>query len=146
MIFGFNQYDVVFGGTVAVGSTTNVQGLGFNTGNGDIYGIDGNQFESLGLNDNWKHYVFEMRRDVSYTNNKMYIDGVQQVGLSQVRPAGSGENATNREFNGGLGRIAGWQNDNSYRARMDVAMFRVYNKALTDQEVLDNYNEVKDRF
>ena len=146
MIFGFNLYDVVFGGTVSVGSTTNVQGLGFNTGNGDIYGIDGNQFESLGLNNNWKHYVFEMRSDVSYTNNKMYINGVQQVGLSQVRPAGSGENATNREFNGGLGRIAGWQNDNSYRARMDVAMFRVYNKALTDQEVLDNYNEVKDRF
>ena len=146
MIFGFDVYDVIFGGTVAVGSTVSVQGLGFNTGNGEIYGIDGNQFESLGLNNNWKHYVFEMRSDVSYTNNKIYIDAVQQVGLSSVRPQGTVENAANRVFNGGLGRIAGWQQNNQYRARMDVAMFRIYNKALTQQEVLDNYNEVKDRF
>lgn len=146
MIFGFDRYDVVFGGTVAVGSTVSVQGLGFNTAQGDIYGIDGNQFESLGLNNNWKHYVFEMRSDVSYTNNKIYIDAVQQVGLSSVRPQGNPEDPTFRVFNGGLGRIAGWQNDNNYRARMDVAMFRIYNRALTQQEVLDNYNEVKDRF
>lgn len=48
--------------------------LGYNTGNGDVYGISSATVTSLGLVNNWKHCVFEMRSDVSYTNNKIYIN------------------------------------------------------------------------
>jgi len=142
MIFGWDKYDVWTGPIVGDGTPF---GLGFNTSNGDVYGLSSIRVNNLGLNNNFFHYVFEMRSDVSYTNNKIYINGSLQSQLEVVL-AGNGENATNRVFNGGLGRIAGRQLDDLFRARMDVAMFRIYNKALTQQEVLDNYNEVKDRF
>jgi len=92
MMMGWEKYNVCIGESVSVGSTANVYGLGFNSGRGgfnqndlgDIYGIDGDRFASLALNNNWKHYVFEFNKD-DYTNNKIYIDGVEQTGLKQVR-------------------------------------------------------------
>ena len=74
MVFGFWIYDV----------WTYNSTLGFNTGNGDVYGISSATVSSLGLVNNWKHYVFEMRSDVSYTNNKIYINSVSQT-LSQQK-------------------------------------------------------------
>jgi len=132
MIFGFNLYDV----WTADGA------MGFNTAQGDQYGISSTQVTNLGLLNQWKHYVFEMRSDVPYTNNKIYINS-QNQSLSQL--LGS-EDSSNRNFNSGNGRISSWLNDNNYNIPMDLAQFRVYNRALTSQEIVQNYNATKKRY
>jgi hypothetical protein len=131
MPFGFNTYDIY----------TGYSAMGFNTGAGDSYGLTPAQIASLGLLNQWKHYVFEMRSDVSYTNNKIYINGQSQT-LSQN---GGNENASNRNFNSGLGKISGWLTG-GYHQAMDIALFRVYNRALSSGEVLQNYNALSKRF
>jgi len=132
MIIGFLTYDV----WTADGA------MGFNTAAADQYGITSTQVNNLGLLNNWKHYVFEMRSDVPYTNNKIYIDG-QTQSLSQVL---ANEYVAFRNFNNGNGRISSWLTDNNYYITMDLAQFQVYNRALTQQEILQNYHATKGRY
>jgi hypothetical protein len=132
MPFGFDRYDV----------WANGGRLGFNTAASDIYGLTSTQVTNLGLLSQWKHYVFEMRTDVSYSNNKIYING-QNQSLSQV--AGT-ENASLRNFNSGNGRISSWLFSDVFFIAMDLAQFRVYNRALTSQEIVQNYNATKRRY
>jgi Iap family predicted aminopeptidase len=132
MFFGWLAYDVWCGSGH----------LGYNTGNGDIYGISSSNISSLGLVDNWKHYVFEMRSDVSYTNNKIYINTISQT----ISQQSSSENAGSRNFNSGNGRISGWRNDTSYPIPMNCSSFKVYNRALSSTEVTQNYNALRGRF
>jgi hypothetical protein len=132
MIFGFNLYDV----------WTQNGAMGFNTAVADQFGLTSTQVTNLGLVNQWKHYIFEMRSDVSYTNNKIYING-QNQSLSQVTGA---ENTSNRNFNSGNGRISSWLADNNYHIAMDLAQFQVYNRALTATEIFQNYNATKGRY
>jgi len=132
MFFGFRQYDVWCGDGH----------LGFNTAQGDVHGISSTDVTNLGLVNNWKHYIFEMRSDVSYSNNKIYINGVSQT-LSQQR---SSEIASRRNFNSGNGRISGWLNGTGYHMPMNLGVFKIYNRALTASEIQQNYNTLKPRF
>jgi hypothetical protein len=125
MFFGWLYYDVWCGG----------DNLGYNTAGGDVYGISSSSVSSLGLVGGWKHYVFEMRSDVPYTNNKIFINGVSQTLSQQL----GGENTGARNFNSGNGRIAGWLADTNYPMPMDCVSFRVYNRALSQSEILQNY-------
>ena len=132
MFFGWLRYDV----------WCNAGRLGYNTANSDVYGISSETVSSLGLVNNWKHYIFEMRSDVSYTSNKIYINTVSQT-LSQQQ---GGENGSNRNFNSGNGRISGWRNDTNYSIGMNCACFKVYNRALTTKEIAQNFNTTRGRF
>ena len=132
MPFGFNRYDV----------WANSGRLGFNTAFSDIYGLTSTQVTNLGLQNQWKHYIFEMRSNVSYSNNKIYING-QNQSLSQVTGT---ENTGNRNFNSGNGRISSWLINDNFFISMDLAQFRVYNRALTSAEVIQNYNATKKRY
>lgn len=132
MFFGWNIYDF-----------TGVAGnIGFNTGAGDVYGISSATVTSLGLVNNWKHYVMEMRSDVSYTNNKFYVNAVRQTITQQA----GAENATNRTFNNGNGRISGWRFDANYPMPMSCSTFRVYNRVLTPDEIQQNFNAARGRY
>ena len=161
MLFGFLKYDVWTG--PVIGNGTQIA-LGFNTSGSDLYGLSPSRVEQLGINKDdgptdpdhdtlpgqWTHYIFEMRKDVSYTNNKIYINGNLQSALEVVR-AGNGENSNNRHFNvnnsdEAVGRISGWKHDNDYRIPMEISLFRVYNKALTQEEVTERYDAVSGRF
>ena len=124
MFFGFLYYDVWCGNAC----------LGYNTSFGDLYGISSASVSSLGLVGNWKHYVFEMRSDVSYSNNKIYINGVSQTLTQQF----GSENSGARNFNSGQGRISSWFADLNYPMPMEVAFFRVYNRSLTQTEITKN--------
>ena len=140
ILFGWNFYDVLFDPTSR---------FGFNTANGDIYGISGTMSNNLMLLDNWTHYVFEMRSDVSYTNNKMYINGNEQILSSQVTPYGSSqgiEDSSKRNFNNGVGRIGGWDGSADYLFNGDISTFRVYNRSLTKDEIMKNYNIERKRY
>lgn len=132
MPFGFDRYDV----------WANSGRIGFNTAASDIYGLTSIQVTNLNLLNQWKHYIFEMRTDVSYSNNKIYINGENQS-LSQV--AGT-ENAGLRSFNSGNGRISSWLFSSVFNISMDLAQFRIYNKALSTTEVVQNYNATKRRY
>ena len=132
MPFGFNLYDV----------WANSGRLGFNTAASDIYGLTSTQVTNLGLLNQWKHYIFEMRTDVSYSNNKIYINGESQS-LSQV--VGS-ESAGFRSFNSGNGRLSSWLASNAFNISMDIAQFRIYSRALTTTEVLQNFTTTKKRY
>jgi hypothetical protein len=132
MIFGFLAYDIyAYSGAI-----------GFNTNNADVYGLTSTQVTNLGLTNNWKHYVFVMRSDVAYTNNKIYVNGTSQS-LSQVLAT---ELAGNRNFNSGAGRLSGWRNDNGYRFPGSVSSFKAYNRELSATEILQNYNTMRNRF
>lgn len=130
MFFGWGTYDVWCSGG----------NLGFNTGGGDVHGISSTKVSELRLVGNWAHYIFEMRTDVSYTNNKIYING-QLQSLSQY-----GGTEQGKSFNSGSGRISSWRNDTGYCMPMNCAIFRVYDRALTQTEVLQNFNTQKSRF
>lgn len=130
MLFGWSMYDIWCSG----GS------MGYNTGAGDVYGISSARVTALGLVNKWVHYVFEMRGDVLCTNNKMYINSKRET-LSQIQ----GTPTIIRNFNGGMGRIACWRNDLSYLGVFECAVFRVYNRALTQAEITQNYNSTKAR-
>jgi hypothetical protein len=132
MMMGWQLYDVY----AAYSS------MGYNTANSDVYGLTSSQVTSLGLVGNWVQYIFEMKSDVSYVNNKIYINGVSQT-LSQIT---STENVGARTFNGGYGRISGWRQSTNYVMNMLCNSFRIYNRALTASEVLQNYNAQKSRF
>jgi hypothetical protein len=131
MFMGWQYYDVyTAGGTI-----------GYNTGNGDVYGISQSTVNSLGIVNEWAHYIFEFRSDVAYTNNKIYVNGVSQT-LSQQY---SGEASGNRNFNSGYGKIATW-GGGGYNMIMECAVFRVYNRSLTQSEITQNYNAQKGRY
>jgi len=131
MPFGFFHYDVFA-----------YNGIGYNTAQGDQFGLNATQLTNLGLLNEWKHYVFEMRSDVSYSNNKIYINGQSQT-LSQNNGS---EGAGNRNFNNGLGRISCWLYDNQYHQPMDLGLFKIYNRALTPQEISQNFNATRYRY
>lgn len=83
-----------------------------------------------------------MRSDVTYTNNKIYVNGEIQT-LSQVLAS---ENSSNRTFNSGSGKVSGWIQNGSWNQPMDIALFRVYNRALSQTEITNNYNALSKRF
>ena len=161
MIFGWEKYDVWTGPVIGDGTQI---ALGFNTSGSEVYGLSPLRVEQLGINKDdgptdadhdtlpgqWTHYIFEMRSDVSYTNNKIYINGNLQTALEVVR-AGTGEKPHNRHFNvngsnEAEGRISGWRFNNNYKIPMEISLFRVYNKALTQEEVTERYDAVGERF
>ena len=89
----------------------------------------------------WYYFVFEMRSDVSFTNNKIWVNGIEQT-LNHI----NGETVANRNFNNGLGRISSYKNMSSfsnYTGNNNYAMFRVYNRVLTQKEITGNYNHFK---
>jgi hypothetical protein len=96
----------------------------------------------------WYYFVFEMYNSVVGPNNildnKMWINGVQQnLALAYGTPA------TNKDFGGGNGAMAmipGYAptvNANNWNGINNYAMFRVYNRTLTQQEITSNYNYYK---
>ena len=126
MFFGFQIHDVwTQGGT-----------LGYNTGQGDVYGISAARINALNVAGRWTHYVFVMNVG-DYRRNKIYINGVSES-LSQQYTQQLGSNAN---FNSGVGRIGGWRIDNNYQQVMDLGVFKIYNRELTQAEITTNYNE-----
>ena len=132
MYFGFGQYDV----------WTKAGTIGYNTSGGDVFGLTSTRVENLGIEGAWKHLVFVMNSG-SNSNNKIYVNGVNQTSLSQVY---TGFNTANANFNSGAGRIAGWRNDSSWLMNLNVASFKIYNRELSQQEITNNFNASKQRF
>lgn len=131
MFFGFQIHDVwTQGGT-----------LGYNTGQGDVYGLSAARVNALTVTGRWAHYVFVMNVG-DYRRNKIYVNGVSES-LSQQYTQQLGSNSN---FNNGVGRIGGWRIDNNYQQVMDLGVFKIYNRELTQAEITTNYNEKRSQY
>ena len=130
--FGFNFYDVWTSGGA----------LGFNTANGDLYGIPASQVSTLGVVGNWKHLVFVMNTN-SYLSNKIYVNGVSQS-LSQIAAFQTGAYAN---FNSGSGLMGAWYANSAFRSmNMNLATFKVYDKEISASDILSKYTAEKSRY
>ena len=130
MFFGFTTYDV----------WTQSGNLGYNIGASDVYGISSATVTSLGLIGNWAHYTFVMTSTGSIpTNNKIYINGnlqtlAQRLGTTTNSP-GFGSNL----------RLCSW-NAGGFYGNLQYGSLQVYNRALTQTEITQNYNAQKSRY
>ena len=136
MIMGWNGYDVWCSGGA----------IGFNTNNSDQYGITSTQVQNLNLVGNWKQYVFVMNSATSLTlTNAIYINGVNQA-LTAI--SANPESPGARNFNGGNGAIGSYLSNGGtgFNENMYNAVFRVYNRQLSQTEITQNYNAIAPRF
>jgi hypothetical protein len=145
MVAAFAQYDIYTGGG----------GLGYNTANSDNYGITATQVTNLGITGKYAHYVFVLNTFPSgtgtYANNQIWINGVQQtLTQNQGLCATSGRGFNN--YNGGSlpgsqfpmnysFTINSWPNQfGSYTLNNGFGGLRMYNRTLTQAEIIQNYN------
>lgn len=146
MLFSWDYYSVYLIGA-----------MGFNTGNSDLYGISSARVSALGLLNNWKQYVFVMRALQSYNNNKIYINGIEETPLSGGTQNPnldftnfSTERGTANSLGWGSANIACWKNSSNTVGAlftpMRLGLFRLYNRELTSEEILQNFNATKSRF
>jgi hypothetical protein len=127
MFIGFTTYDI----------WTNGNALGFNTGAGDVYGIPSARVSALNLigssSANWRYYTFVFTNQV--VNNKIYINSIQEI-LSQQ--SGTTNLTESRSFSSTF-RLSGWNNDTNYPTPGDFASVKIYNRELSQTEILQNY-------
>lgn len=83
--------------------------IGFNTGNGDVYGVTAD-----GLANGW-HHVAAVFNNGSVTQNKLYIDGVQKTLTSYS--SHSDRSATTAAA--GIGAGANWGGDYKWSGKLD---------------------------
>ena len=79
------------------------------------------------------------------TNVKCFLNGIE-LALTKTRNA-TRTNQLNTSTNGVgicLGRIVA--NENNFHTPVDIALFKIYSRALSTSEVLQNYNATKGRF
>lgn len=128
MMLGFQTYDVWL-----IDSR-----IGYNNGQSNQIGITSTEATNLGLIGNWKHYTFVMNSYNLLSNNEIYINGVKQS-IAPVR----GNDGYTQPFNNL--RLASWLNG-SYNGPVRYADFAMYDRALNEGEILQNYNSSKARF
>jgi hypothetical protein len=129
MFLGFTTYDV----------WTANNTLGYNNGASNVVGINAATVTSLELLGNYKHYTFVMNSSGLLSTNKIYINGISQSISAVVNADGNIPGlATNL-------RLASW-NNGAYHGNVQYGNVNIYNRALSDQEILQNYNAQKSRF
>jgi hypothetical protein len=117
MPFGFTSYDLyLYGGH-----------FGFNTANGDIWGINSN-----GLANTWNQVT------AVFTNgdpraNKIYINGAEQSLSQQMGSTKSSVQVATQA------KIGGWNNDGNYRFNGVIDELQIFNRALTAAEIQSIY-------
>ena len=105
--------------------------LGFNTGNGDVWGTP-----SAGLANHWVNVAALFYNGLPNGNGHIFIDGVERTSLAY----GNGSTGSARTV-GPSFQLSGWSNDTTHgfvgASLLDEV--RVYNRALTSTEVLEIY-------
>jgi len=123
MPFGFSAYDLGFYG--------NYNAFGFNTGAGDLWGIN-----DTGLFNNWVHVVGQFYNGDIRNNTKLYINGVEQT-LSQKAGTSGSKTVTTSAV------ISGWTGNANYKFNGTIDEVRIYNRSLSASEIADLYNGTK---
>jgi hypothetical protein len=134
MFLGFSSYDI----------WTDSGALGFNTSAGDLYGISNTKVGEINLigtsSSNIHHYVFVFYNQI--INNKIYIDTKLQT-LSQIR--GTTDLNANRGFTSTF-KLSGWMNGTGYCVNGDFFNVKLYNRELSQTEIIQNFNALRGRY
>ena len=101
--------------------------MGFNTGQGDTYG-----FNPTGLSGVWTHVVLVFYNGAYTGNSKIYINGINKT-LTQCGGSSRSGTARTTIYLGQLGNSS-----NYFSGLLDEV--KIYNYALTSDEVLTEYN------
>ena len=125
MLIGFYKYDLYI---------SDDGYFGWNTSNGDRYGID---FPTSEYANRWLHIVVNFK--TSDYGDAMYINDVKQ-NLSQKRNTINSSNAVIKNVDL---HISGWGYDSGYKFNGLIDQVRIFNRALTEKEVAILYNEKK---
>ncbi|MES2715400.1 MAG: LamG domain-containing protein [Pseudomonadota bacterium] len=121
MPVGFSTYDLWLSG----GS------FGFNTGNGDIFGIG-----SSGLANGW-HHVVAVFTNGRTTGNQLWIDGVAQTLTQRTGSANTANAVVATSLQAG-----GWTANGDYRFHGRLDQLRIHAGAATADQVAALYAEV----
>ena len=120
-------------------------GVGFNTISSEIYGMNGSTYVN-----EWKHLTFVMVKNGSETDQKMYVDGVLQAvtcnPVGNLSSSCSNATVTSRRLFNSNGNFILMDNGfsaNTWNAKAEVGMLRVYNSELSQQEVTAAFDETK---
>lgn len=112
--------------------------------------IDGSGSTSVGFgntnNGEWRQLVvWASSSQIGY-----YINGGETSGVNNHSLTGGIPSAGNATLPMGIGTLyfygQGWSGSTSHALECDVALFRKYNRVLTSDEVLQNFNANKKRF
>ena len=118
----------------------NTNGIGFNSSMGDLYGLN----KSTIVN-SWKQVTFVIRNGVNFSNNKIYLNGVDQS-LSVINGA---QNITNSTFTNQqriFGRTGTPIGHIDSLNNVDVSIYRIYKRELTQSEIINNFNIDRNKF
>jgi prepilin-type N-terminal cleavage/methylation domain-containing protein len=102
--------------------------FGFNTAQGDIYGITG---ASAKLANNW-HHIAAVFTNSGTLQNSLFIDGVEQS-LSTVQGSSHANRTVGSNF-----RISGWMNNSSYKFNGLIDELRIYKRGLSAGEIVND--------
>ena len=110
--------------------------IGFNTFASQLYGLTSTTF-----NDSWKHLVFVMTDTGSWDSQKIYVDGVNQSLTCRVS-VNNCTNAQTRSFNanGDFVLMDNPNASNTWNAKADLGLVRIYNRELTAANIQSLYN------
>jgi hypothetical protein len=96
--------------------------------------------------DRWYNFTSVYDHTQTAPNERIfYIDGVNQTSIASTE-GGTTFNSDNTNNFGNRPLYIGGRSTTSLSSDMDLAVFQVYNKALSLSEVLQNYNALKSRF
>ena len=94
----------------------------------------------------WKHIVWVKRANLFSTANiSIWVNGIEYTGGNLVYRRGSGTSTPDINYTGLVLGRAGLATNNYY-SKPTISNFKIYNRALTASEVLQNYNSQKSRF
>lgn len=146
-IFGLSNQNVALM-SIKTGATTYDRALCFNTKTTtpyDCYGI--RNIDSL-IGDRWTHLVFIINNG-DITKNKIYVNGVAQSLTNVGAGASNSVSQTNTfvKLGGAFISIPSASPDiNSTTLNSKVSFIKIFNRALTSDEVTNSYNNTKGRF
>jgi hypothetical protein len=110
--------------------------IGFNNFGSQIYGIS-----SSAYNNTWKHFVFVMTDAAAWETQKIYVDGVAQSLTCRVSVS-SCTSAQVRSFNanGDFVLMDNTYSANTWNAKGQVGLVRIYNRELSASTIQSLYN------
>ncbi|MBL4712650.1 MAG: tandem-95 repeat protein, partial [Gammaproteobacteria bacterium] len=106
--------------------------IGFNTARGDLFGSDASE-----LADGEWHHVVGVFTNGDISQNSIYIDGVEQV-MSQIQGTPNNSVANIDSSNGSM-YFGSWGANNNYRFSGSMDEVKVYDGALTGNDVNELY-------
>jgi len=118
----------------------NTNGIGFNSANSDLYGLN----KSTIVN-SWEQVTFVIRNGVSFSNNKIYLNGVNQSlsVLNGVQILANSAFTNQQRIFGRTGTPTGHVDSLN---NVDLSIYRIYKRELTQNEIINNFNIDRNKF